>query len=52
MQIIAAELLQFAIELIDRYKREIGVNITPQEKNLSREEVKEMCGVCDATLWH
>ncbi|KAA6308586.1 hypothetical protein EZS27_039776, partial [termite gut metagenome] len=23
-----------------------------KEKYLTREEVKEICGVCDATLWH
>jgi hypothetical protein len=52
LQIKATDLLQFSIDLLDRYKRQLGAVPAPKEQYMSKEEVKIMCGVCDATLWH
>ena len=41
LEITGEDLRVFSDELINR-----AINV------LSREEVKDMCGVCDATLWH
>jgi predicted DNA-binding transcriptional regulator AlpA len=41
-------------ELINRAKTELSAEIAEdrKEKYLTRNDVKEICGVCDATLWH
>ena len=48
------DLLVFSNDLINRAKSELSTEITEarKERYLTRSEVKEICGVCDATLWH
>lgn len=50
----AADLKAFSDELIRRAKDELGtmVEAARKERMLSKAEVKELFGVCDATLWH
>lgn len=50
----AADLKAFSDELIRRAKDELGsmVEAARKERMLSKTEVKELFGVCDATLWH
>lgn len=50
----AADLKAFSDELIRRAKDELGsmVKAARKERMLSKMEVKELFGVCDATLWH
>ena len=50
----AADLKAFSDELIRRAKYELGsmVEAARKERMLSKAEVKELFGVCDATLWH
>lgn len=49
----AADLKAFSDELIRRAKDELGsmVEAARKERMLSKTEVKELFGVCDATLW-
>ncbi|MEG1498458.1 MAG: helix-turn-helix domain-containing protein [Bacteroidales bacterium] len=48
------DLLTFSNELINRAKTELSTELAEarKEKYLSKDEVKEICNVCDATLWH
>lgn len=50
----AKDLKAFSDELIRRAKDELGsmVEAARKERMLSKTEVKELFGVCDATLWH
>lgn len=50
----AADLKAFSDELIRRAKDELGtmVETARKERMLSKAEVKDLFGVCDATLWH
>lgn len=50
----AADLKAFSDELIRRAKDELGsmVEAARKKRMLSKAEVKELFGVCDATLWH
>ena len=50
----AEDLKAFSDELIRRAKDELGsmVEAARKERMLSKTEVKELFGVCDATLWH
>ena len=50
----AADLKAFSDELIQRAKDELGtmVEAARRERMLSKSEVKDLFGVCDATLWH
>lgn len=54
VEINAADLKAFSDELIRRAKNELGtmVEAARKERMLSKSEVKELFGVCDATLWH
>ncbi|MCC8134219.1 MAG: helix-turn-helix domain-containing protein [Tannerellaceae bacterium] len=54
LEVSGEDLLNFSNDLINRAKHELSVEIAEarKEKYLTKEEVKEMCGVCDATLWH
>ncbi|KAA6335933.1 hypothetical protein EZS27_015865 [termite gut metagenome] len=54
LEVSGEDLLEFSNELINRAKSELSMEIAEarKEKYLTREEVKEICGVCDATLWH
>ena len=47
LEITSEDLRHFSDELISRAVNEA----TNEDKLLTREEVKEMCGVCDTTLW-
>ena len=52
-EITSEDLRHFSNELISRAVNEVAVALkaTNEDKLLTREEVKEMCGVCDTTLW-
>ncbi|KAA6324251.1 hypothetical protein EZS27_026400 [termite gut metagenome] len=54
LEVSGEDLLEFSNELINRAKSELSKEVVEarKEKYLTREEVKEICGVCDATLWH
>lgn len=54
LEISSADLLGFSNELIARSKNELAAEIaeSKKERYLTKEEVKDICGVCDATLWH
>ena len=54
LEITGEDLRVFSDELINRAINEVALafRAADEERLLSREEVKDMCGVCDATLWH
>ena len=54
LEVSGEDLLAFSKSLIDRAKEEKAAQVaeTRKERYLSKEQVKELCGVCDATLWH
>lgn len=54
LEVTGEDLLNFSNDLINRAKNELSLEIAEarKEKYLTKEEVKEICGVCDATLWH
>ncbi len=54
LEVSGEDLLEFSNDLINRAKSELSTEISEarKERYLTREEVKEICGVCDATLWH
>jgi predicted DNA-binding transcriptional regulator AlpA len=54
LEMSGEDLLEFSNDLINRAKSELSVEIAEarKERYLTRQEVKEICGVCDATLWH
>lgn len=54
LELCSADLLMLSNELINRAKTELSAEIAEdrKEKYLTRNDVKEICGVCDATLWH
>lgn len=54
VELNAEDLKAFSEDLIRRAKDELGsmVEAAKKERMLSKAEVKELFGVCDATLWH
>lgn len=50
----AEDLMAFSHTLIQRAKDELGSMVAEAQKErmLTKAEVKELFGVCDATLWH
>lgn len=54
LEISGEDLLEFSNDLINRAKNELSTEIAEarQERYLTKEEVKQICGVCDTTLWH
>lgn len=48
------DLLEFSNDLINRAKTELSAEIAEarKEKYLTKNETKEICSVCDTTLWH
>ena len=54
LEMSGEDLLVFSNDLINRARSELSVEIAEarKERYLTRQEVKEICGVCDATLWH
>jgi predicted DNA-binding transcriptional regulator AlpA len=54
LEVTGEDLLEFPNDLINRAKSELSIEIAEarKERYLTRNEVKEVCGVCDATLWH
>lgn len=54
LEVTGSDLLEFSNDLINRAKNELSTEIAEarKEQYLTREEVKEICGVCNATLWH
>lgn len=54
LEVTGEDLLNFSNDLINRAKNELSTEIAEarKEKYLTKQEVKEICGVCDATLWH
>ena len=54
LEVSGEDLLAFSSNLINRAKEELATQIAEARKVrfLTKEQVKELCGVCDATLWH
>ncbi len=54
LEITGEDLRKFSEELIRRAVGEVATAMTALQGNdlLTKEKVKSMCGVCDATLWH
>jgi len=54
LEVSGEDLLEFSNDLINRAKNELATEIAEarKERYLTKAEVKEMCDVCDATLWH
>ena len=54
LEVSGEDLLAFSNDLINRAKDELTtiVEESRKERFLSKEEVKQLFGVCDATLWH
>jgi len=53
-EVTSEDLLSFSNDLINRARNELSVEIAEarKEKYLTKQDVKNLCGVCDATLWH
>ena len=54
LEITGEDLRQFSEDLINRAVSEVAAAMFSSQDNslLTKEKVKSMCGVCDATLWH
>lgn len=54
LEVSGEDLLAFSKSLIDRAKEELAAQVAEarKERYLTKEQVKELCGVCDTTLWH
>ena len=54
LEVSGEDLLAFSNSLIDRAKEELATQVAEarKERYLTKEQVKKLCGVCDATLWH
>lgn len=54
LEVSGEDLLAFSSNLINRAKEELASQVAEARKVrfLTKEQVKELCGVCDATLWH
>ena len=54
LEVSGEDLLAFSSNLINRAKEELATQVAEARKVrfLTKEQVKELCGVCDATLWH
>ena len=54
LEVNGEDLLEFSNDLINRAKNELATEIVEarKERYLTKAEVKEICDVCDATLWH
>lgn len=54
VEVNGEDLLTFSNELINRAKTELSADYAEaqKEKYITKEEVKAICHVCDATLWH
>ncbi len=52
VEVSGEDLLTFSNELINRAKTELSAELAEarKEKYLSKEDVKDICNVCDATL--
>jgi len=54
LEVSGEDLLEFSNELINRAKSELSAEVAEdrKERYLTKDEVKQICDVCDATLWH
>lgn len=54
IELSSDDLLSFSNQLINRAKNELSQEIadSKKERYLTKQEVKDLCGVCDTTLWH
>ncbi len=54
LEVTGEDLLIFSNNLINRAKDELSSMMAEARKKkfLSKEDVKKLCDVCDATLWH
>ena len=54
LEVTGEDLLIFSNNLINRAKDELSSMMAEARKEqfLSKEDVKKLCDVCDATLWH
>ena len=54
LEVTGEDLLHFSNQLIRKTKEEM-VTVAKNSRTetyLTKEEVKQLCGVCDTTLWH
>ncbi len=54
LEVTGEDLLHFSNQLIRKTKEEMAIvsKNSRTETYLTKEEVKQLCGVCDTTLWH
>lgn len=54
LEVTGEDLLIFSNRLINQAKEELSTVLAEErkEKYLTKEEVKQLCDVCDTTLWH
>lgn len=55
LDIQSDDLMAFSRDLVERTRHELAAETaaaSKEDKLLTKEEVKAMFGVCDATLWH
>ena len=55
LEVSGEDLLIFSNDLINRTKEELAsleVEKNREEAYLSKADVKHLCGICDATVWH
>jgi predicted DNA-binding transcriptional regulator AlpA len=55
LEVSGEDLLNFSNQLISRTREELSSIVTEkpiEEIYLTKAEVKHLCGICDATVWH
>jgi predicted DNA-binding transcriptional regulator AlpA len=55
LEVSGEDLLTFSNQLINRTKEELAsvvVEKNREETYLTKADVKHLCGICDATVWH
>jgi predicted DNA-binding transcriptional regulator AlpA len=55
LEVSGEDLLNFSKQLINRTKEElvsVVVEKNSDETYLTKADVKHLCGICDATVWH
>ncbi len=55
LEVSGEDLILFSTQLINRAKEELAsleVEKNREEAYLTKADVKHLCGICDATVWH
>lgn len=55
LEVSGEDLLNFSNQLISRTREELSSIVTEkpvEEIYLTKADVKHLCGICDATVWH